>query len=293
VHQTRTVHVSVERIRRYSSPMVAVAGYLVAAAAAIAVALIAAGRRYAITREESIDLGVLGSRHVAILGGLAGFAVTGLVLLVTLGRNLPDASGTQFTTLLTMFLVAYMGYFATSLMFANVSDPGPKPEFNVAAAAYAGAAVTLYFTVLVGWLALRPLFQTFGLTRAADLASWLLVAATIGGYGLVAQHLHRSGYATGRLALLIPLLGAAATLLFGALVAVFGLQSPDSTLDLTIAAFIMGALAFAALGALPVLARQERTARALAAYGRFLILGYTQGVVVLVGFLLLSVLGLG
>jgi hypothetical protein len=75
---------SVATVRPWS-----VAGYLVAAAAAVAVALIAAGRRYAITREESIDLGVLGSRHVAILGGLAGFAVTGLALLVTLGRNLP------------------------------------------------------------------------------------------------------------------------------------------------------------------------------------------------------------
>ncbi|TMF19181.1 MAG: hypothetical protein E6I36_12840 [Chloroflexi bacterium] len=74
--------VGVDGVRRYSSAMVAVVGYLVAAAAAIAVACIAAGRRYAITREASIDLGVLGSRHVAILGGLAGFAVTGLVLLV-------------------------------------------------------------------------------------------------------------------------------------------------------------------------------------------------------------------
>jgi hypothetical protein len=31
------------------------------------------------------------------------------VLLVTLGRNLPDASGTPYTTLLAMFFVAYTG----------------------------------------------------------------------------------------------------------------------------------------------------------------------------------------
>jgi hypothetical protein len=185
-----------------------------------------------------------------------------------------------------------MGYFATSLMFANVSDPELKEGFDVPAAAYAGAAVTLYFTVIVGWLALRPLFQTFGFTRMAELASWLLVIAAIGGYALVAQHLYRSGYANGRLALLIPFLSGAEALLFGLLVGRLGLRSPDATLDLTITAFVMGAAAFALLTALPLLAHQKRLVTHLARYGPFLILGYAQGVVVLVAFLVLSILGL-
>jgi hypothetical protein len=211
---------------------------------------------------------------------------------VTLGRNLPDASGTSFTTLLTMFFVAYMGYFATSLMFANVSDPGPKAGFDVPAAAYAGAAVTLYFTVIIGWLALRPLFQTFGLTRMAQLAGWLLVIAVIGGYGLVAQHLHRSGYVSTRSIALMPVLSAMEALIFGVIVAVFGLRSPEATLDLTIAAFVVGALAFGLLTALPLLANYERAAAVLTRYGRFLIVAYAQGVIMVVAFLLLSILGL-
>ena len=56
------------------------------------------------------------------------------------------------------------------------------------AAAFAGAAVTLHFTVIIGWIALRPMFETFGLTRLAEPAGWLLIAATVGGYGLVGQH---------------------------------------------------------------------------------------------------------
>ena len=272
--------------------MTAVAGYLVATTVAIAISWIVAGSGYTVSRDRSVNLGEVGGRHVSILAGLSGFAVTGMVLLVTLGRTLPGASGTPFTTLLTMFLVAYMGYFATSLMFANISDTETKTGFDVPSAAYAGAAVTLYFTVIVGWLALRPLFQTFGFMRMADLAGWLLLAAAIGGYGLVAQHLYRSGYATGRLATLIPLLSAAVALAFGLSVTLLGLRSPDATLDLTIAAFVMGAAAFGLLTILPVVAHQKGLAPHLARYGPYLILAYAQAVVVVVAFLLLSIFGL-
>jgi hypothetical protein len=57
-------------------------------------------------------------------------------------------------------------------------------------------------------------------------------------------------------------------------------------------ASVLGSAAFGLLSALPVIARQPRLAPALAADGPYLILGYAQGVAVLVGFLLLSVLGL-
>jgi phytoene/squalene synthetase len=46
------------------------------------------------------------------------------------------------------------------------------------------------------------------------------------------------------------------------------------------------------LSAGPIIARQQRLAPALAASAPYRILGYAQGVAVLVGFLLLSVLGL-
>jgi hypothetical protein len=264
---------------------------MIAAAAATVVVWLVVGRRYTIRTDPSIDLGDHRGRHVGIMSSLAGFAVTGLVLPVTVGRTLTVASSTTYTTLLIMFLVAYMGYFATSVMFANVAQPD-HADFNVPAAAYTGAATTMYFTILIGWLALRPMFQTFGPTRAAGLTSWLLVGAAIGGYGLFAQHLHKSGYASGPLTILIALLGGATTLIFAFLVAWFGLGSADSTLYLTVAALIVGSVATAGLGVLRVLATSAYTARPLAKIGPFLILGYAQGAVVLIGFLLLSVLGL-
>jgi len=84
----------------------------------------------------------------------------------------------------------------------------------------------------------------------------------------------------------------ARALVFGLLVGRLGLRSPDATLDLTIAAFVMGAAAFGLLTVLPVLAHQKRLAPHLARYGPFLILAYAQAVVVVVALLLLSIFGL-
>ena len=84
----------------------------------------------------------------------------------------------------------------------------------------------------------------------------------------------------------------ARALVFGLLVGRLGLRSPDATLDLTVAAFVMGAAAFGLLTVLPVLAHQKRLAPHLAKYGPFLILAYAQAVVVVVALLLLSIFGL-
>jgi hypothetical protein len=106
--------------------MAAVAAYLIAATGALAVTWFV-GRGDVVSRDPSTNLGEIAGRHVSILGSLAAFAVTGIVLLVTLGRDLPEAAGTNFTTLLTLVLVAYMGFLATSILMANVADPEPRP----------------------------------------------------------------------------------------------------------------------------------------------------------------------
>src|SRR6185295_18571153 len=144
--------------------------------------------------------------------------------------------------------VAYMGYFASSLLFANVSHRAEEAPFQLAAAQYAGASISL-FSVFVGWLALRPLLETFGLQAAADLVTWLLVAAVIGGYGLLASALYRSGYASARLTVALPVLAAVGTGAFAAVVGLVapGLRAADSTLALTLVAFVGGVGAFTTL----------------------------------------------
>jgi hypothetical protein len=269
----------------------AVIAYLVVAVAAVVVALLAAGLRFKTQRDPAWDLGEISARHVGPLGGLAGFAVTGTILLVTLARDAPNAGGATFTSILAMFVVAYIGNFSASLMFANVTDKGTREPFDLGAAQFAGASISLYF-VYVGWLALRPLFETFGLVDMAVFVGYLLLAAFFAGYGQLASALNRSGYATPRQLLLMPLLGLVGAGAYVGLVQIGVLDhDPDATLALALVAFIPGVIAYLGQAILPIAARDPRYAPILAERWHLALLGYAQSVIVLVCFLEAAVLG--
>ena len=217
----------------------------------------------------------------------------GLIFLVTQSNQVPDPNGTSFTAVLAMFVVAYMGYYSSGVLIANVSHRAQDPTFDLAAAQYAGASISL-FSVLLGWFALKPLFETFGLTTIAGLTGWLLIGAAFGGYGLLASALYRTGYASARLTVLLALFASAGTLAYAIVIGVLapGLRSPEATLDLTVVAFVAGIVAYAAMTILPIAARRERLAPILADRWHLAVIAYAQGVTVLIGFLLLAVLGL-
>jgi hypothetical protein len=275
-----------------------VIGYVVAAALCTAAIWLVAGRNFVAQRDPAVNLADTAGKQVGIMSGLAGYAVTGMVLLVTLGRSLSDTSSTAYTTVVTMFFVSWMAYAATAFLFANMTDPdeearrNPKHGFDVPAAQFAGAAATLEFAFGLGWLALRPLFQAFGLTRLADLVALVLVGVALASYGLVANQLHRSGLGPGRVLVTIPLLTVAAVVVYGLAVGLLGLRSDQAALDLIVAGFVVGAVAFTFLIALNVLGAHTQTARWLARTGGYFVLAYVQANVLLVGFLLLAVLGL-
>jgi len=275
-----------------------VIGYVVAAALCIGAVWMVAGRNFVAQRDPAVNLSDTAGKQVGIMSGLAGYAVTGMVLLVTLGRSLSDTSSTAYTTVVAMFFVSWMAYAGTAFLFANMTDHdeearrNPKHGFDVPAAQFAGAAATLEFAFGLGWLALRPLFQAFGLTRLADLVALILVGVALASYGLVANQVHRSGLGPGRVLVAMPLLTFAAVVVYGLVVGSLGLRSDQAALDLIVAGFIVGAIAFTFLIALNVLGAHVESARSLARTGSYLVLAYVQANVLLVGFLLLAVLGL-
>jgi hypothetical protein len=270
-----------------------VVGYLIVATLAVAAALLAAGPHHVVRRDPTFELADVAARHVPILGALAAFAVTAIVFLVTQARNVPDPASISFTTVLAMFVVAYMGYFSSSVLYANVSHRAEDMTFDLAAAQYAGASISL-FSVFFGWLALKPLFETFGLTTIAALTGWLLIGAVVVAYGLLATALYRSGYASARLSAILGLLALIGTSAYAIVIGVFapGLRSAEATLNLTIIAFIAGIPAYGAMTILPIAAHRERFAPILADRWHLAVVAYAEGVMVLVGFLLLAVLGL-
>jgi hypothetical protein len=212
---------------------------------------------------------------------------------VTQARNVPDPTSTSFTTVVTMFVVAYMGYFSSSVLFANVSARADGGAFDLPAAQYAGASISL-FAVFLGWFALKPLFETFALTRVAELTGWLLVGAVVVGFGQMATALHRSGYASPRQLALIGLLAAGGAIGYAVLIGLVApaQRSPDATMNLTVTAFLAGVPAYAAMTVLPLVATHPRPAAVLAERWHIALLAYAQTVSVLIAFLLLAVFGL-
>ena len=231
------------------------------------------------------------SRYVSIMGGLAGFAVTGIVLLVGQTSNLAK-SGADFTNVLTMFVVAYLGLLSVSIQFANVADNVRAP-FDLAVAQHTMATISLYF-IFMGWFALRPLFQAFGLSSMADISSWLLVAANLAGYPLLGTVLVRSGFARGREVLLVGALAVSAAVVYVVVGRAFMPDGrfPDGTLALTMLAFLPGALMYGVATGLPAFATQARFAAVLHERWHLVVLAYAVFVVILVELLLVSVLGL-
>ena len=114
------------------------------------------------------------------------------------------------------------------------------------------------------------------------------------GYGFLATALYRTGYATGRLAVLLPILATLGTCTYAIVVGLVApfLRSPEATLALTILAFVIGVPAYSALTILPIAASRQRYAPILADRWHLAVIAYAEGAMVLIGFLLLAILGL-
>src|SRR6476646_9138171 len=124
---------------------------MVAAAIGL-LAVLAAGRGGSVRRTaypwmlyESAKL------HVGIMGSLAGFAFTGIVLIVTLARERTGVVGSALDTAIVMFLVAYLFGVGNAFLISymphadmsgelapRVHSASPRPP-NIARSSYCGS----------------------------------------------------------------------------------------------------------------------------------------------------------
>ncbi|HET9085866.1 MAG TPA: hypothetical protein VFN41_15820 [Candidatus Limnocylindrales bacterium] len=269
--------------------MIAVVAFIVGTTSAILIGWSTAGRGQVLTRDPTFDPVEVGRRYVTVLGSLAGFAVTGMVLLVTFGRSVPGADNASFTAVVAMFLVAYVGFLGVSILFANIHGTDTEP-IDVPAAMFAGGTTMVWFTIGIGWFALVPLFDTVGLHQLADLAGWLLLTSTVVSYSLNAVHVYRTGLVSGRLSLLIPLMAILVVLVYGIVLMVFQIKPADATLSLTITALLIGLPAYAGIAVLPALARQPRFVPVVTTAAPLGVFMLAQGCTILVGLLLFTLL---
>ena len=130
--------------------------------------------------EPPWELSHLAGQHVFIMAGLAGFAVTGIVLTVGLlqGRS---TSSVALSTVVVMMFVAYFFYVGNAFLFSYFL-PNRKAGKNTPSRVHFALGSTIeYRTLFVSWLALMPLLDAYGLGLPRQVLGWLVPASMVFG----------------------------------------------------------------------------------------------------------------
>jgi hypothetical protein len=271
----------------------AIAGYLIVAALSAAALVALVGKEPPREHPSPWDLADVARKLVTVQSSLSGFAVTSLVLLVTLARDQAGAPSREFNATAAMFIAAYMSYISAALMWANMVNTREVAEFDLQRAQFSLASHQTYRSIFLGWFALSPLLETFRLDLLADLMGVALLVVVLGGWTAAGSPLYRLGDIRGRTLLLTPALAFVGTLIYAAAISVTApeTRSPDSAMYLTGAMFTLNFLTFGLFSVLPALVLRPSTAFLLRQRWHVVSAVHAQGTVVLLAFFWLAVVG--
>jgi len=231
-------------------------------------------------------------RQIIVLSGLAGFAITSIVLLVTFARDRAGAASTQsFNAVVTMFLVAYFFYVGTGVIMGymprddEVSPLRPRVQFVL-------AATLEYRTIFLGWFALVPLMATFELAVPAQALQWLLAMSAVLGTLFTGAVLARVGVLEAREIGYISALAVGGVAVYTLAAFALGRELSDSPIYLAGAFFFLNSLTFIHF-ALGLLAQSKgQFSRLLDRCSRYVVLVDMQATTVLIAILFVAVLEL-
>jgi hypothetical protein len=270
-----------------------VLGFLVAAAIGVVVMLLICRRRTAHLGDHSWIIYEAAKGHVGIMAVLAGFAFTGLVLIVTLARERPGVSESSLDAVIVMFLVAYVWSVGNAFLISYMPHRDISGDF-VPRLHFSLASTIEYRTVFLSWFALLPLIEANGLGRISHILYFLLPASLLFGSVLISM----AADGLGLLRVSETYFSAiAATVLAGAYagIVVFAIpaaRSSYSTLYLALIIFYINGLGFS-LAAITPLARQySGIGRFYKQYGRQIVAADMQLTMTSLVFLWLGVIGL-
>lgn len=272
--------------------MWAIVGFVAASIIGLA-AVLRTGRAANVRRDEyPWLLDEISKLHVGIVGNLAGFAFTGVVLVVTLSREKTVGAQTSLDTVIVMFLVAYLYWIGASFLISFF--PHARTSGDFMQRLHFGLATTIeYRTVFLSWFALLPLLQANGLSYLIPILYYLLPASLLIGSVLLAMVSDGLGlldvaeiYFSGAIATGLALAYAGiATFL------VPGLRSPNSAIYLTVAIFCLNGAGFIFSVITPLALRYGRVKRFFEQYGRLLVAADVHLTASSLGFLWLAVVG--
>ena len=272
--------------------MWAVLGFVLAAATGLVVVLAVGRRGLARNKTYPWQLYATANMHVGIMGGLAGFAFTGVVLVVTLARDRPGTVASSLDTVIVMFLVAYLWWVGNAFLISYIPHDETSGEL-VPRVHFSLASTIEYRTVFLSWFALLPLLEANGLGRLAYVLYFLLPASLLFGSVLIAMAADGLGLLRVWETYLSAAVGTILALGYTAIVvfAVPGARSPYSPLYLTLVIFCINGLGFGLAALTPLSPRYAGIKRFYKQHGRRIVIADMQLTMVSLAFLWLGVIG--
>jgi hypothetical protein len=269
-----------------------VLGFLVAAAIGLAIVLRAARHGAARMDGHPWLLSETAKLHVTIMGGLAGFAVTGIVLLVSLARDRSNVATASFDTVVVMFIVAYFYYVGNAFLISYLPHPETSGEL-VPRVHFSLASTIEYRTLFVSWFALRPLLETYGLDRPANVLAVLLPLSLTLGSVVIAMAADGLGLIRLKETYISAAVGTGLALVYAGIVQLVAPNAgtANSALYLTIVIFCVNGAGYALAALTPLSPRYPRIERFYERHGRNIVIADMQVTMVALTFLWLAVVG--
>jgi hypothetical protein len=273
--------------------MWATLGFLIAALIGLAVVLVM-GRAGAIQRDGyPWLLEEVSKLHVGIVGSLAGFAFTGVVLVVTLVRDRPAAAQVSLDTVIIMFLVAYLYWIGAAFLISYLPHVGTSGDF-VQRVHFSLASTIEYRTVFLSWFALLPLLQANDLAQLVPVLYILLPVSLVLGSLLLSMATDGLGLLRISETYFSAVVGTVLALGYAAIVTfvVPDARSPYSALDLAVVIFFVNGAGFALAALTPLSSRYAGVQRFYERYGRRIVIADMHLTMASLVFLWLAVVGI-
>ncbi len=232
------------------------------------------------------------SLHVTIIGNLAGFAFTGIVLVVTLSRERTGGAQIPVDTVVVMFLVAYLYWIGASFLISFL--PHARTSGDLVQRLHFGLASTIeYRTVFLSWFALLPLLQANGFSRVIPVLYFLLPVSLLIGSVLLAMVTDGLGLADVAETYVSAAIATGPALVYAALVAfvIPAARSPYSAIYFALVIFCLNGAGFIVSAVTPLAPRYAGVGRFLERHGRTLVAADLHLTAASLSFLWLAVVG--
>jgi len=269
-----------------------VLGFVLAAAIGLVVVLAVGRRGLARSKSYPWQLYATANVHVGIMGGLAGVAFTGVVLVVTLARERPDTVANSLDTVIVMFLVAFLWWVGNAFLISCIRHDETSGEL-VPRVHFSLASTIEYRTVFLSWFALLPLLEANGFGRLGYVLYFLLPASLFFGSVLIAMCADGLGLLRLWETYLSAAVGTVLALGYATIVAlaVPAARSPSSALYITLVIFCVNGVGFALAALTPLSPQYVGIRQFYKQHGRRVVIADMQLTMASLAFLWLCVVG--